>query len=265
MVWYKKQDSTPFDQLLVPGLFFLDGDLVGRETQTVWTEGMKYALIAFPSGVICELWGVREDRDGTLVHLFGEMDMPLYSDRDAGFTQAHRIAEQVAYSVIKRGATELEVMGHDRDEHLVITYDNQQPMMVDVRHALHPRIAPRPRLLDDESRTKLPPLYHGEESGLGLDAIAPVKFFSPQSGWIWYASEGSPVDANGYIDTDAEKVDFLFFGLVIGFEIEFGYFSLSELSGASGPLGWAVERDRFYQPKTLNELQAYHHAERRQS
>lgn len=94
--------------------------------------------------------------------------------------------------------------------------------------------------------------------------MAQVKFFSADSGWTWYASEGSPVDADGYLDTDQEKVDFLFFGLVIGFEIELGHFSLSELMSVRGGLGLPIERDRFFQPKTLAELQAWHKQERRQ-
>jgi hypothetical protein len=121
-------------------------------------------------------------------------------------------------------------------------------------------MSPNPILLDDESRAKLPPLYGNEEKG--LKALAQVKFFTPDSNWTWYASEGSPVDANGYYDTDREKVDFLFFGLVIGFEIEFGYFSLSELSEVRGVLGLPVERDLYFKPKTLEELQRQHLAER---
>jgi len=62
-------------------------------------------------------------------------------------------------------------------------------------------------LLDPESREKLPPLYIGEEQG--LDALAHVKFFTPTSNWTWYASE-----FNG---------DDVFFGVMIGFAIEFGY------------------------------------------
>ena len=64
-------------------------------------------------------------------------------------------------------------------------------------------------LLDVESRELLPPLYSGEDRG--LDTLAQVKFFTPESNWTWYASE-----------FDGEDI---FFGLVIGFAIEFGYFS----------------------------------------
>lgn len=97
-------------------------------------------------------------------------------------------------------------------------------------------------LLPKEIRSKLPALYAGEE--LGLDALALVKFFTPDSNWTWYASE--------FDDTDT------FFGLVIGFEAELGYFSLSELSEARGPLGLPLERDLYFKPKTLRELEAHY-------
>ncbi len=97
-------------------------------------------------------------------------------------------------------------------------------------------------LLDQESREKLPPLYSGEE--LGLMAIALVKFFTPDSNWTWYASEFDGED--------------LFFGLVSGFEIELGYFSLSELQSIKGSLGLPIERDLYYEPKTLKELMEKH-------
>jgi hypothetical protein len=59
--------------------------------------------------------------------------------------------------------------------------------------------APRPHpLITQETRNQLPKLYSGEEKG--LDAIARVKFFTPDSGWTWYASEGSPVDEGGFYD-----------------------------------------------------------------
>ena len=115
-------------------------------------------------------------------------------------------------------------------------------------------------LLDAASRAKLPQLYSNEK--LGLNALAQVKFFTADGDWTWYASEGSYVDEDGYFDTDKLKVDYLFFGLVIGFEIELGYFSLSELSQSRGRLGLLVERDLYFGPKTLGELQQFHRAER---
>jgi hypothetical protein len=93
-------------------------------------------------------------------------------------------------------------------------------------------------LLDKNSREKLPPLYSSET--LGLMAIAPVKFFTPDSNWSWYASE---FDGND-----------IFFGLVAGFEVELGYFSLQEMQTVRGPLGLPIERDLHYEPKTLKNL-----------
>ena len=57
--------------------------------------------------------------------------------------------------------------------------------------------------------------------------------------------------------------DDLMFGLVIGHEIELGYVSLAELKSVKGPMGLPIERDLYYEPKTLRELKEMHEAERR--
>ena len=101
-------------------------------------------------------------------------------------------------------------------------------------------------LLDPESRERLPELYSGEEKG--LDSLAQAKFFTPDSNWTWYASE-----------FDGEDI---FFGLVAGFEVELGYFSLSELQSVRGPWGLPIERDLHFEPKTLKELQEMHQRQR---
>ena len=93
-------------------------------------------------------------------------------------------------------------------------------------------------LLTKANREALPWLY--EQDGLGDDAIVHVKFFTPDSNWTWYATEFDGKDT--------------FFGLVDGFEMELGYFSLSELQSARGPLGLPIERDRYFTPKTLGEI-----------
>ena len=118
-------------------------------------------------------------------------------------------------------------------------------------------------LLDQQSREKLPELYSNEE--MGLDALVQAKFFLPGSGWTWYASEGSPVDEDGYYDTDKPKVDFFFFGLVSGLEVELGYFALSELESVGSPLGLPIERDLYFEPKSLRELMEWHDQQRRSS
>ena len=71
-----------------------------------------------------------------------------------------------------------------------------------------------------------------------------VKFFTPDSSWSWYGSE-----------FDGEDI---FFGLVIGFVAEFGYFSLSELESVRGPLGLPIERDEHFEPKSLKELRDHY-------
>lgn len=102
-------------------------------------------------------------------------------------------------------------------------------------------------LLDSSSRERLPQLYDMEDRG--LDALALVKFFTPDSSWTWFASE-----------FDGEDI---FYGLVIGLEIEFGYFSLKELQSVRGPWGLPIERDLYFEPKTLRELFEMHKQERR--
>jgi len=53
----------------------------------------------------------------------------------------------------------------------------------------------------------------------------------------------------------------IFFGLVIGFEAEFGYFSLSELESVRGPLGLPIERDQHFRPRALVELRDHYRRE----
>ena len=104
------------------------------------------------------------------------------------------------------------------------------------------------KLLTKAIRKKLPPRYAQESKG--SKAIASVKYFTPDSSWTWYVLEGQPVlDANGQVE-----VDFEFFGLVDGHEKELGYFHLSELESARGPMGLSIERDLYWLPKTLEEI-----------
>ena len=94
-----------------------------------------------------------------------------------------------------------------------------------------------------EVEKALPPLYAQEH--LGEQAMVHAKFFTPDSNWTWYATEYDP----------AERI---FFGLVVGFETELGYFSLGELMSATGPLGLHIERDIHWKPKTIAEIRELH-------
>ena len=109
-------------------------------------------------------------------------------------------------------------------------------------------------LFPEEVRNLLPPLYSQEHE---TDPMVICTFFHPLSTMTWYAIEGSPVDADGYYDTDKEKVDFLFFGWVYSDFPELGYFSLSEMQ-AVRVMGLGIERDLHFQPKRLSEVKKEH-------
>jgi len=97
------------------------------------------------------------------------------------------------------------------------------------------------KLLTEEIRKKLPKLYEQEDKG--GDAVAYFKLFTPDSSFSWYITEGSQ-----------EGDDLMMFGLVDGLERELGYVSLKELQSVKGPLGLPIERDLYWQPKTLREI-----------
>ena len=92
-------------------------------------------------------------------------------------------------------------------------------------------------LLTDAIRQRLPKLYSQENVE---DPIAQAKFFTPDSQWSWY-----PVEFDG---------DDTFFGLVIGFERELGYFTLSELESCRGPMGLPIERDLHFTPMPISKI-----------
>jgi hypothetical protein len=104
------------------------------------------------------------------------------------------------------------------------------------------------KLLTQEIRKKLPPLY--AQDGKGGKAVVYVKYFTPSSSWTWYITEGEPV-----LDAQSKEVDFKFFGLVEGHEKELGYVLLSELEEVRGPMGLPIERDLYFKPKTLEEIE----------
>jgi hypothetical protein len=95
-------------------------------------------------------------------------------------------------------------------------------------------------LFPPEMRKILPPLK-GQE-GVG-DPIVYIKFFMQNWGWTWYVTEGS-----------SEDDDFIFFGFVVGNEMEWGQFSLSELNKLCGPLDHLVQRDPDFKPAHLGEV-----------
>ena len=98
------------------------------------------------------------------------------------------------------------------------------------------------KLLTKEIRTKLPPL--GSTDRLPHDqVIVQAKFFTPDSSWTWFATEFDGEDT--------------LFGLVSGFEVEMGHFSLTELEATRGPWGLPIERDLWFKPTPLSQLAEY--------
>jgi len=96
------------------------------------------------------------------------------------------------------------------------------------------------KLLTKEILDKLPKLRGTEGTN---DPLVVTKFFDPTGSWTWYVIEGQD-----------EGEDFIFYGLVKGFETELGNFSLNELKSVKGALGLGIERDMHWTPKPLSEV-----------
>ena len=104
------------------------------------------------------------------------------------------------------------------------------------------------RLLPKEIRETLPSLY--AQDGKGGKAVVYAKYFTPSSSWSWYITEGEPI-----LSESGTEIDYKFFGLVFGHEKELGYVLLSELEEVRGPMGLPIERDLYFKPKTLEEIE----------
>ena len=95
------------------------------------------------------------------------------------------------------------------------------------------------RLLTKEISAKLQEQF---PKGADFDQMVLAKFFDPCGSWSWYV-----------MNQDPEDPDYLW-GIVKGFEVEMGSFSLSELESSEGPLGLGIERDLYFVPIPASEL-----------
>jgi hypothetical protein len=75
---------------------------------------------------------------------------------------------------------------------------------------------------------------------LKQDVVA--KFFDPSGSWTWYLMNQDPQDP-----------DYLW-GIVKGFEVEIGSFSLSELQAIKGSFGLGIERDLYFTARPACEV-----------
>jgi hypothetical protein len=251
MSWYSKEKPTPFDKLPIDGLTFLDGDLLASVFLREWIKGKKCPVIEFPSGFIAD---IRESLDpqNLIIELFGELEFLYKQSRNDAFAYASKIAKELGYVVKKIGKDKLELQGYEDEEHFLISYHTALKYITDIQRlppseknrAKHPAHV----LMNDEIRKSLPPLYSNEDKG--LEAIAPIKYFHALSGWRWHPTEYDPENR-------------LFFGLVAGYEIELGYFSLDELEEiGKDKRSIPIERDLYYEPKSLKELGDMYRKER---
>ena len=95
------------------------------------------------------------------------------------------------------------------------------------------------KLLTKELLKKLPPIGHSIKTKEEPQAI--VKWFTPDSNWTWYVAEYNPEDG-------------MCWGLVDGFEKEFGFFTIDEIQKLKGPLKLPIERDMWFEKCNLNSL-----------
>ena len=94
------------------------------------------------------------------------------------------------------------------------------------------------------------PLYF--QDGKGSSAKILCKFFTPMANFTWYVLEGNKLPDG----------DYEFFGIVDGYEREYGYFRLSELKGLKKSITIRgvrfdmslVERDMYFKSATVGEV-----------
>jgi hypothetical protein len=91
------------------------------------------------------------------------------------------------------------------------------------------------KLVTKEIEKKLQAQYvHG--SDMSKQKVI-AKFFDPVGSWTWYAMNQDPADPS-YL-----------WGIVKGFDIEAGSFSLTELESIKRPFGLGIERDLSFEPR----------------
>ena len=95
------------------------------------------------------------------------------------------------------------------------------------------------KLVTKELEKKFPEIYKTQNQ---KDPIVQAKYFCPWNNWTWFA-------------TEYDKEEGIFYGLVAGHEVEFGYFSLKDFQEVVGPFGLKVERDLYWKPTPVSEVQ----------
>lgn len=237
--WFERDQPTPFDRSLLEGRRNLDGNTLALKYHQVWVEGKKYPIIHFASSVERELTTGEGADSEPHIHLFDGLELPYQRSRDEAYQHLVHVAQEQGLILSREHDQHLRIANPQTGRSYLLTFDNSARRVSNLE--LFPQFAME--LMPGELRAVLPPLYSQEAKG--LEASAPVKYFTPDADWSWYATEFDGED--------------LMFGLVSGYEVELGYFSLSELESVRGGLGLPIERDLYYQPRTLKEIQVHEH------
>ena len=95
------------------------------------------------------------------------------------------------------------------------------------------------KLLTKEITEKAQKQYDKGSDLDGQDIVA--KFFDPMGSWTWY------------LMNLAEDGDYAW-GIVDGFEVEMGSFSINELQRVKLKFGLGIERDLYFEPIKASEL-----------
>lgn len=237
MAWSSKEQPSALDTFTIPGLLYLHGQTIDLKYHQDSYNGKSYPLIEFPSGLTREVYD-NPISHRPFINIWGGLNLPYFATRNEAYQLASQFAEMYQLQVISSQDNVLTILNSEGNRAYHVEFDNDHRHIKDM--VLRPSYAME--LLDGETRAVLPPLYANEQ--LGLKAMAPAKFFTPDTNWTWYPTE--------YDGTD------IFFGLVSGYDLEMGYFTLSELEALRGPLGLPIERDRYYEPTDLETIQTWH-------
>lgn len=96
------------------------------------------------------------------------------------------------------------------------------------------------KLLTKAQIASLPKLYETESVPIP-EKVVRAKLFHPLTQWTWYVIEFDGVD--------------MCWGVVVGHETEFGYFSLKSLSELK--VGLPIERDMYFRPTQVRDMPIY--------
>jgi hypothetical protein len=237
MAWYSKETPLPFDETPMTGFQYLHGDLMARQYKQERLKGQKYPIIHSPSLLDRELIPTGDNSGEPTLHIFGAMQLPRRLSRDEAFGRALVVVDEHPDYFIRKLNTDILVVANSRAKRAYgIQFDNEAREIIHIQRGWSSDVMMY--LMPGELRAALPNLYATEK--MGDEAIAVVKYFTPDADWTWYATEFDGEDT--------------LFGLVVGLDTELGYFSLSELESVHGCLGLPVERDVYFTPSALTNV-----------